>query len=82
MPYRKILADNLFTFRQLENISQQEISFRTEVSKDTISLIERSKTNVRLDILEKLASYTGLTIPELFTENFVHEQMKKEMKAK
>lgn len=71
MPYRRILADNLLTFRRLENISQEEISFRTEISKYTISLIERCKTNVSLDILEKLACYTGLTIPELFTENFV-----------
>ena len=78
MPYRKILADNLLTFRRLENISQSEISFRTDISKDTISLIERGLTNVRLDILEKLASYTGLTIPELFTENYVKENLKKE----
>lgn len=73
MPYREILANNLLAFRKIENISQEEISFRTEISKYTISLIERSKTNVRLDILEKLAAYTGLTIPELFTENYVKD---------
>lgn len=73
MPYRKILADNLLTFRKLENISQQEMSFRTEISKETISLIERAKTYVRLDILEKIASYTGLTISQLFTEGFVEK---------
>ena len=38
---------------------------------ENISLIEREQTNVRLDILEKIVSYTGLTISELFTENFV-----------
>ena len=47
------------------------MSFCTDISKYTISLIERELTNVRLDILEKLASYTGLTIPELFTKDFV-----------
>ena len=71
MPYRRVLANNLIAFRRLENISQEEISFRTEISKYTISLIERCKTNVRLDVLEKLACYAGLTIPELLTENFV-----------
>lgn len=71
VPYRKILADNLIAFREYEKLSQQEISFRTSVSKDTISLIEREQTNVRLDILEKIASYTGLTISELFIKNFV-----------
>ena len=77
MPYKKILADNLFEFRSAENISQEEISFRTGVSKETISLIEREKGNVCLNILEKLASYTGLTLPELFTENYVSNNFKK-----
>ena len=76
VPYRRILADNLLTFRRLENISQEEISFRTEISKYTISLIERRRTNVSLDILEKLACYTGLTIPELLTENFVRDNFR------
>ena len=75
MPYRKILANNLLAFRKLENVSQEEISFRTEISKYTIILIEREKTNVRLDVLEKLASYTGFTISELFTENYVKETL-------
>ena len=75
MPYKRILADNLITFRTIENISQEETSFRTEISKHTINLIENQKANVRLDTLEKLACYTGLTISELFTENFVLKRM-------
>ncbi len=71
MPYRKILAENLITFRKVEGISQFEMSFRSGISKETISLIERENTNVTLDILEKLAAYTGLTVPELFMDNFV-----------
>lgn len=77
MPYKRILADNILAFRKSKNLSQLEMSFRTEVSKDTISLIERAKTNVRLDILEKLASYTGLTISELFTRDYVKSLLKK-----
>lgn len=75
MPYRKILAENLLDFRKLEGISQLEMSFRTGISKDTISLIERECTNVTLDVLEKIASYLGLTIPELFTDKFVKENL-------
>ncbi len=71
MPYKRILAENLAEFRQLEGISQMEIAFRTGVSKETISLIERELSNVRLDVLERLAAYTGLTIPELLTKDFV-----------
>ncbi len=71
MPYRRILAENLTDFREFENLSQEEISFRSGISKETISLIERERTNVTLDVLERLASYTGLTIPELLTDKFV-----------
>lgn len=71
MPYRRILAENLRDFREFENISQEEISFRSGISKETISLVERERSNIRLDILEKLAAYTGLTVPELLTEKFV-----------
>lgn len=71
MPYRRILAENLTDFRGFENLSQEEISFRSGISKETISLIERERTNVTLDVLERLASYTGLTIPELLTDKFV-----------
>lgn len=73
MPYRRILAENLRDFREFENISQEEISFRSGISKETISLIEREHTNIRLDILEKLAAYTGLTVPELLTDRFVKD---------
>lgn len=69
--YRQILAENLINFRKFENITQEEIAFRTGISKETISLIERTQSNIRLDIIEKLACYTGLTIPELFTKDFV-----------
>lgn len=77
MPYRRILADNLTKFRKLEKISQSEISLRSDVSVYTISLIERQQTNVTLDILERLACYTGLTVPELLTENFVKDNFRK-----
>lgn len=71
MLYRQILAENLINFRKFENITQEEIAFRTGISKETISLIERTQSNIRLNIIEKLACYTGLTIPELFTKDFV-----------
>ena len=76
MTYRGILADNLISFRKYENISQEELAFRTGVNKDTISLIERQLCNVRLDTLEKLVAYIGLTLSEFFTEGFIkrHER--------
>ena len=75
MPYKKILAKNLICFRESEGLSQEEISFRSGISKETISLIERERTNVTLEVLERLAAYTGLTVPELLTDNFVKKEI-------
>ena len=37
------------------------------------SSIERENTNVTLDVLSKLAAYTGFTVPELLTDSFVKQ---------
>ena len=76
MPYRTILAQNLIDFRKKEHISQMELAFRTDISRETISLIEREEANLRIDTLSKLTAYTGLTAGELLTENYVKENVK------
>jgi len=76
MPYRKILAQNLIDFRKKEHISQMELAFRTDLSRETISLIEREAANLRIDTFSKLTAYTGLTAAELLTENFVRDNVK------
>lgn len=76
MPYRKILAQNLIDFRKKEHISQMELAFRTDISRETISLIEREAANLRIDTFSKLTAYTGLTAAELLTENFVRDNVK------
>lgn len=76
MPYRKILAQNLIDFRKKEHISQMELAFRTDISRETISLIEREAANLRIDTFSKLTAYTGLTAGELLTENFVRDNVK------
>lgn len=80
MPYRKIFAQNLIEFRKKEHISQTEMAYRTEVSRETISLIERESTNISLDVMEKLISYTGYTAGEMLTENFVKDSLKNDDK--
>lgn len=76
MPYRRILAQNLIDFRKKEHISQMELAFRTDLSRETISLIEREAANLRIDTFSKLTAYTGLTAAELLTENFVRDNVK------
>ena len=78
MPYRKIIAQNLIDFRKKEHISQMELAFRTDISRETISLIEREEANLRIDTISKITAYTGLTAAELLTENYVRDNMNDE----
>lgn len=71
MSSERILANNLIAFRKRNNISQKEFSFRSGISKKTISLIEREQTNATLTTLRKVLECTGMTVSELFNENYV-----------
>lgn len=71
MDSREILAQNLYKFRKREHISQMEFAFRTDISRETVSLIERTAANVSLDVIDKITAYTNYTAAELLTENFV-----------
>ena len=70
MSSERILANNLIAFRKRNNISQEEFSFRSGISKETISLIEREQTNVTLTTLMKVSECTGMTVSELFDESY------------
>lgn len=71
--YRKILADNVRTFRNHEGSSQMDFALNVGVSTDTINNIENQKTNVTLFMVEILAEYMGISTANIFTENYVSE---------
>ncbi|MCD7839561.1 MAG: helix-turn-helix transcriptional regulator [Erysipelotrichaceae bacterium] len=62
--------------RMMQNISQEELGFRCQLSKNYISDVERGTRNVSLKVVEKFAK--GLQVPVyylfLFQQNSsVHE---------
>ncbi|MCD8027112.1 MAG: helix-turn-helix domain-containing protein [Erysipelotrichaceae bacterium] len=62
--------------RMMQNISQEELGFRCQLSKNYISDVERGMRNVSLKVVEKFAK--GLQVPVyylfLFQQNSsVHE---------
>ncbi len=62
--------------RMMQNISQEELGFRCQLSKNYISDVERGTRNVSLKVVEKFAK--GLHVPVyylfLFQQNSsVHE---------
>ncbi len=68
---RELLAIKIRTFREQENINQFNFAEDCGISKETISLIEREQTNVRLDTVQLLASRMGITVSELFQHGAV-----------
>ncbi len=64
---RKILAENLKNYRKEEKISQFEFAEDCGISRDTLSLIERSKDNVTIDTLQLLTARMGKSVSDLFS---------------
>lgn len=52
--------------RHLQNISQEELSFRSGLSKNYISDVERGTRNISLQAIAKLAKGLKVEVKELF----------------
>ena len=65
MPEFEKLADRLRKIRRKIKENQADFAAHCDISSDTLSLIEREQTDVKLSTLQKIASYTGLSVSEL-----------------
>ena len=54
-------------YRQLKNMSQEELAEKLEISQQTLSKIECGKNFLTADTLEKIPSILSVNISELFT---------------
>lgn len=52
--------------RILEHISQEELAFRCQLSKNYVSDVERGRRNVSLRSIEKFANGLNIEVKELF----------------
>lgn len=68
---REVLAENLKRLRAEHQISQEELAEKAGFHRTYVSQVERCKTNISLDNLEKLATYLGVPTYSLLVE---HEQ--------
>lgn len=65
MPENAALAKAVKTLRKEMQQNQFEFASNCGISIETLSLIEREKTNPRLETIQKIAAYTDLTVAEL-----------------
>lgn len=65
---RKILSKNIRKYREDSHFSMEELSLLLEVDNSYISKLEKSKVNITIDKLEKLAQILGIEVVDLFKQ--------------
>jgi len=61
-----ILGQNMRNLRTKENITQEELSFRSVLHRNYISDTERGTRNISLKAVEKIAKGLNVELAELF----------------
>jgi transcriptional regulator with XRE-family HTH domain len=65
---RSRLADRLRAFRDVQDISQEELGARADLHRTYVGAIERKERNVSLDNIERLARALGVDICDLLSQ--------------
>lgn len=65
---REILSKNIRKYREDKHFSMEELSLLLEVDNSYISKLEKSKVNITIDKLEKLAQILGIEVVDLFKQ--------------
>jgi len=73
---RRILADNIRTFRQIKGLSQEDLAHTCNLHRTYVGSVERGERNVTLSTLEVLAETLGVSVPKLLTEGSIENDGK------
>jgi transcriptional regulator with XRE-family HTH domain len=65
MKIREVVAQNLKKYRRLKRLSQEELAHLAEIDRTYVSLLERQKYSVTVDVVAKLADALGIEPHEL-----------------
>jgi len=65
-PIEKRFGMRVREIRHLEQISQEELAFRCNLSKNYVSDVERGTRNISLKVIEKFAKGLNVSLSELF----------------
>ena len=69
---RDIIAKKLKDYRDKHNINQFEFAEECGISRETLSLIERCRTNLTLDTLDLLAVRMDVSVAELLSNEIIY----------
>ena len=79
---RDIIARKLKDYREKHNLNQFEFAEECGISRETLSLIERCRTNLTLDTLDLLAVRMNVTVPELLSNDTLYFLIETKFKLK
>lgn len=71
---KQILAENLRTYRNNKNLSQEELADICNLHRTYIGSVEREERNVTLSTLEILANALGVDVPKLLTKRAFRDE--------
>jgi|tagenome__1003787_1003787.scaffolds.fasta_scaffold20843738_3 transcriptional regulator with XRE-family HTH domain len=66
---RRVLARNVFRLRKARKMNQEELADAANLSQPQISEIEGAKTNIRLHVVQSLATGLSVRLADLFEES-------------
>ena len=78
MPEFMTLANNLKVIRKEMRETQETFAGHCDMSVEELSLLERRKSDPKLSTLQKVSSYTNLTVSELLDSSTPIAKMLKE----
>lgn len=64
--FLKRFGENLRRLRELKGLSQEELYFKANLSKNQVGNIERGEVNTTISTANALAQALGVDLPELF----------------
>ena len=65
MEIREVLAHNLRTYRQAQELSQEELAHRADIDRTYISALERCVYAASIDVVDRLARVLGVDAADL-----------------
>lgn len=65
----KIFGNNVYKYRKMHNLTQQQLADLVEVTPSYIGLIENGKTSTSFQIIEMLTQALGVKVSALFEES-------------
>ena len=65
----RIFGNNVYKYRKMHNLTQQQLADLVEVTPSYIGLIENGKTSTSFQIIEMLTQALGVKVSALFEES-------------